>query len=244
MKYSIVIPTYKNFQECLAPCLQSVAQFTDMRESEIIVVANGAEPAARDYINSLGLRNLRLIWFNEPLGYTKAANIGIQQCEGEFTVLLNDDCVLLDWQKRGDWLYQLEAPFVLDDSIGVTGPSKLFYNPTNQTTGPRNGAQIGAWFTIFFCAMIRTQSFKTFGLLDEVFSPGYGEDIDFCFRLNAAGLRSVQVPDDKEEWEYTTRFPIFHRGGSSFKSDGDALFKRAMEIVTQRWGAGQYATKP
>jgi GT2 family glycosyltransferase len=44
--------------------------------------------------------------------------------------------------------------------------------------------------------MIRKSIFDKLGGLDEAFNPGYGEDIDFCYKARNAGYRVVQVPND------------------------------------------------
>src|SRR4051812_29635976 len=99
-KYSVVIPTYGDrLKTCLQPCLESIIRNSDPRETEIIVVANGCTDETRKHINGLidaGLP-VRLIWFNDPLGYTKATNVGIQQCNADLIVLMNNDTAILDW---------------------------------------------------------------------------------------------------------------------------------------------------
>ncbi|MEP6852824.1 MAG: glycosyltransferase [bacterium] len=56
------------------------------------------------------------------------------------------------------------------------------------------------------CAYIRRSALDLVGSFDEAFSPGYGEEVDFCQRAIAAGLEHV-VADDVF---------VFHKGGSSF----------------------------
>ena len=53
------------------------------------------------------------------------------------------------------------------------------------------------------CLYIRRSALELVGDFDEAFSPGYGEEVDFCQRCLARGLRHV-VADD---------LYVFHRGG-------------------------------
>ena len=58
--------------------------------------------------------------------------------------------------------------------------------------------------------MIRKDLLLRFGLLDECFNPGAGEDTDFCLKVQNAGYRVVQVPKEFDHWR--SQFPIYHVG--------------------------------
>lgn len=179
-KVSIVIPTYNHCDDLLKPCLNSIIEYTTLENVEVIVVANGCTDDTADFVKSLG-EPFKLIWFDEAIGYTKATNEGIKQARGEFIILLNNDCVLLP-QPKDQWVNQLEEPFQIDLKVGITGPMTKYEQP------------VGREFMIFFCCMIKQKMFKEIGLLDEIFSPGGGEDVDFCIKLQDAGYKMVRVP--------------------------------------------------
>lgn len=242
LKYSIVIPTYNNLNECLKPCIESLKTTCNFDEVEVIVVANGCEDETKSYVNSLG-SPFRLIWFNNALGYTKSANIGIQQCNSEHIVLMNNDSVILDWKEPPNhWLESLARPLA-NAQGAISGPSRLWYCPRDKSTGMRNGKVDGEWFVLFFLAMIHKRAFDKLGLLDEIFSPGYGEDIDFCFRALKEGMTVSQVPQSYDEWTYSINFPIYHVAGKSFGERGLTLMPRAMDIITERWNNGYYGKR-
>ena len=199
-KFSIVIPTFNHLEDCLKPCLESIVKYTNLNETEVVVVANGCTDGTKDYVNSLG-ESFNLLWFDESLGYTKAANEGIKKAQGEHVILLNNDIVLLEWAANNKWIDMLFEPFKKDKMVGVTGPSKA---PIDQNFNNR--------FLIFFCVMIKKRLFDEIGLLDESLSPGGGEDYDFCMKVEAKGYKCVQVPHEQEEWSYSTEFPIYHAG--------------------------------
>ena len=56
------------------------------------------------------------------------------------------------------------------------------------------------------CTYAKRAAFDVVGYFDEAFSPGYGEEVDFCQRAIAAGFEHI-VADDVY---------VFHKGGSSF----------------------------
>lgn len=204
-KISIVIPTYNHCDELLKPCLESLLKYTDLTDLEVIVSANGCKDNTKEYVESLG-DPIKLVWNEEPLGYTKATNEGIKAAKGDYILLLNNDTVLLE-QKKNTWIDMHLAPFE-NPKVGMTGPMKAFCPYAKRE------------FMIFFCAMIKREMFDKIGLLDETFNPGFGEDTDFSIKLQDLGYEIVQIPD------YNTNFsrpnfmvggcPIYHKGEGTF----------------------------
>ena len=202
IKYSIVIPTYNHCDDLLIPCVDSILQYTDMSNVEIIVVANGCTDNTADYVHSLG-EKVKLIWSDEALGYTKATNLGIKATKGEFIVLLNNDTMLLH-QEKNLWLNMLENK-LKEPEMGLTGPLQLYDHYAN------------APVIIFFCVMIKKEVFEKIGLLDEIFSPGGGEDIDFTVRARQAGYKVEPLVSTKYNGETNVGdFPIWHKNNRTF----------------------------
>lgn len=231
IKYSIVVPTYNHCDDLLKPCIQSILQYSDMDVTEVVVVANGCTDSTREYVDSLG-GNIRLVWSDSALGYTKATNMGIKAARGQYIVLLNNDTVLLQ-QDRGAWLRTLEDPFTKDSRTGISGPMKFSWDCGGITREAM----------AFWLVMVPRQVFDKIGLLDEIFSPGMGEDGDFSIRAVEAGYRLVSVPHD-EVFEFnqgpsSTPFPIFHVGNGTFRdndAEKNAIILRNNKILNYRWG--------
>lgn len=206
MKYSVVIPTYNHCDDLLKPCIDSIKRYSDTANIEIIVVANGCTDNTKEYAQSLG-DQIKLIWVDEAIGYTKATNMGIKQATGEYVILLNNDTELLQ-QPTNTWLNMLEAPFIADPQVGLTGPLELYDNYSN------------APVLIFFCVMIKRDLFDKIGLLDEIFTPGGGEDIDFTIRANKAGYKSAVLEKTVFSTQANTNvasFPIWHKDNRTFR---------------------------
>jgi len=230
MKYSIVIPTYNHCDDLLKPCIESIIKNTDLTDIEIIVVANGCTDNTRQYVESLGI-NIKLIWFYDPIGYTKATNIGIQQARGEYVLLLNNDVQILDYWEKNKWLEILTEPFLSDDKMAITGAIKY------------HEYEIQKDFLIFFCVLIKNSIFKQIGLLDEIFSPGYGEDIDYCLRVEQHGLKWKCI--DKTtliNGIHVGYFPIYHKGTATFSgiSEYSEVVARNKMTLAKRYNYEHY----
>jgi GT2 family glycosyltransferase len=241
MKYSIIIPTYNN-QEDLTDCLMSILKNSTLADTEIIVVSNGCEDI--NYIhgfkfvgrfNSTDGRTwsecVKILSFPDPVGYPAAINLGLMVAKGEYVVLMNNDCVILDHWEKDRWLREMVAPLESDHTVGVTGITKL------------NSKESGRHFAVFFLVMMRRKIFDELGMLDVAFSPGAGEDIDFCGKAERAGYRIVTVPKDTDEWKYETEFPIYHKAERTVHKleNWEAGFWERMRMVEARAKDGAYS---
>lgn len=229
-KYSIVIPSYNHLEDALKPCIQSIIKFTDLSICEVIVVANGCVDGTKDYLATLPPEYFKTIWLDAPSGYTHSTNEGIKVAQGEYVILLNNDTVLLE-QPTNEWLNLLEGPFKSDPLIAITGPLKNYC--------PHSGRN----FIIFFCAMIKRETFAEFGLLDEIYNPGFGEDTEFSILVQEAGYKIAQVPiddplvADMNKEKIVGFFPIYHFGEATLGKlpGGDDLLNRNRKILENRW---------
>lgn len=239
---SIIIPTFSNATgpHSVRECLKSIVDHTNLFGVEIIVVANGAPESSRSLDRDFPCR---LLWFDEPIGYTRAANEGIKAATGDYLLLLNDDTVILG----PNWIDILMLPFsdarqwnIGCEHVGLTGPM-MEWDPNSN-----------AKFLIFFCVMIRHAVFDEIGLLDEAFSPGFGEDTDFCLRAQAAGWEVLMVPNERHHLAeredaadhpahkahfWVAEFPIFHAGEATFENwaGGEELLRKNRRLLKERW---------
>jgi GT2 family glycosyltransferase len=223
MNFSIIIPTCTF--ELLHKCISSIVANTDLSNAEVIIVSNGAEEKTKEFVYSLGNR-FRLIWFDKRIGATKALNEGIKASRGEYVVLLNDDVIILG----KEWIPMLIKPFS-DPKVGITGPIKGIFSLLDR------------YFVLFFCCTIRKKIFDELGFLDEIFSPGGFEDIDFCFRVEDAGWKLLQVPDinplNNDGRTLTGDFPIWHIEGNTIRQskDWEEICNRNLNIIKNRYSS-------
>jgi GT2 family glycosyltransferase len=77
-----------------------------------------------------------------------------------------------------------------------------------------------------FCILMRRDLVRDYGLFDEIFAPGYGEENDFCLRIGQHGFASVVAH----------RALVFHQGARSFVGARREALRSAHEkIVVERY---------
>jgi glycosyltransferase involved in cell wall biosynthesis len=209
MKYSVIIPTYNHCDDLLKPCVESIFKYTNLADIELIISANGCSDNTSLYLdqlrykfNSLNLaNNIKIVWSDAPLGYPKAVNDGIKVSTTDKIVLLNNDCILLE-QNQNDWLKILNTPFEKNQKCGVSCVVKEHSKVMNYD------------FAIFFCVMIHKKLFDEIGYLNEEYTPGSGEDMEFCILAQQNGYEICQSYDiaPLDEKYFTGHFPIYHLG--------------------------------
>lgn len=198
--YSVVIPTFNHF-DVFSRCMKSLFRWTNFanKKVEIVVVANGCTDQTVSWCKSLDQSAVKVLEFPKAMGYTVPTNIGVKASSGDYVVLLNNDTEVLGNMDGKDWLEGLQEPFLRDEKVGATGIKTLH--------------QLGITFLVGFCWMLKRETLERFNYLDEAFSPGWGEDIDFCKKLQNAGLKLEVCPvnlshqgeatvwDDRDPWE-------------------------------------------
>ena len=196
---SIIIPTYNHLEDYLKPCCKSIIDYTDLSDVEVVIVANGCKDGTREYVESLGAP-FKLVWVNEGLGYTKATNLGVKESKGDIIILMNNDFLLLP-QEKNAWMRYLCEP--LKEKVGITCNLKIW------------DASVERMFAVFFCCAFPRHIWDKVGPLDEDWSPGGGEDIEFCLKVEQLGYTIRQVPDEvntQQEGIMVNHFPSYHPG--------------------------------
>lgn len=210
MKYSIVIPTYNHCDDLLKPCIESIFKYSNVYDIELIISANGCTDNTHTYLESLKSKfqqlklekNLKIVWNNEPLGYSRACNAAITEASTDLIVLLNNDAVLLP-QNKNDWLTYLKNPFTHNEKCGISCVIKGPSEPANRD------------FAIFFCVMIHKKVVDKIGLLSLDYGVGGGEDTEFSIECENAGFEVIECM--KAQWDtdnqlFSGSFPIYHKG--------------------------------
>lgn len=222
MKYSVVIPTYNHCEDFLKPCIESIIQYTDLNEIELIISANGCVDNTREYLLSIDtiIPHMKVIWSDIPLGYPRATNLGLQNASCDKIVLLNNDCKLLP-QSKNEWLNILESPFITNEKCGISCVVKEFSKVMRKE------------FAIFFCVMIDKKVVKEVGYLNEEYGTGSGEDMEFCVKAQELGYEICEVLEKQplDNKYFTGMFPIYHFGEGTVHdkelvSDWDSTFLR------------------
>jgi GT2 family glycosyltransferase len=216
IRCSVVIPHFSNISG-LRTLLQSLFDYTDHKLLETIVVANGASEESRMICHEYPVI---CVWEPQACGFTKATNLGIAKATSEYILLLNDDCQILKSPKN-QWLETLLEPFK-DERVGMAGVHEIYSH------------EIRHHFIPFYCAMIRKDVLDRIGPLDEVFNPGFSEDIDWTARMLRAGYRYVNVDPNatQEASQMVGSFPLYHVGSQTFHQTPEK--RAAYELIVQR----------
>ena len=123
-------------------------------------------------------------------------------------------------------------PFKLrDPSVGrAAARSATVHSAVKELLPPFSIAPVA----MGFCILLRRELIVEFGLFDEIFSPGYGEENDFCLRVGERGFRSV----------IAHRAIVFHAVGRSFVGPRrDALRAAHEKILVTRYPAYPHAVR-
>lgn len=206
-KYSVVIPTYNHCEDLLKPCVDSIIKHSDMTSIELVISANGCTDNTAAYLTYLdtSIPNLKIVWNDEALGYSKATNEGIKVASADHIVLLNNDTILLN-QPQNQWLEFLKAPFEANSRCGISSIVKIHSEAANHD------------FAIFFCVMVSRDVFDKVGLLNEEYGVGGSEDTEFCIEAERAGFEVCEVLG--KVWGdnlFTGHFPIYHKAEGTVK---------------------------
>ena len=223
LKFSIVIPTYRHLQDFLIPCIESIKKYTDMTDGECLIVANGCgNDGTKEYVELLG-EHFKLIWVDEGIGFTKATNLGVKESKGDIIILMNNDVVLLE-QPKNQWLNFLCNP--LKDNIGITCNLKIW------------DQSVERMFAVGFLMAFPRFIWDRIGGFDESWSPGGGEDIEFCLQVEQLGFKIIQVPDENNQvinGINVNRFMSYHKGeGTAMDNEHKEMWIKHIADVRAR----------
>jgi len=237
----LVIPVH-GAEDAFARCLASVARHTDLRSHRLTVVRDGpGQSAAEAAVGALARSGTPVSVIRHPrtLGYVASVNAAIARTRGD-VVLLNSDTVVTE-----RWLEKLSEAAASAASVATATP---FSNDAALCSLPRpfeanaipSGFDADGFARVVeerserrypriptgvgFCLYVKRRALDALGAFDEAFSPGYGEENDFCFRALKAGWRHVL--DDATF--------VYHAGHGSFGPATARRRRRAMRILRAR----------
>lgn len=255
MKLSIILVSF-NTKDLIKQALESLP---DISEVEVIVIDNASTDGTAQLIKQ-EFPGIKLIRNKNNTGFAKANNQGIKAAKGELLLLLNSDtkaqgdaiktliqfmednpdagilsCQLLNpdssLQPQGGYLpniLNISFWMLFIDDLPFIGkylyPYQLRYRGVFKKR--RELGWVGGT-----AMLIRRNVIDEIGLLDEnIFM--YGEDVDFCLRARAKGIKVSYTPNAR----------IFHYGQQS--SGGKASIAILGEYQALKYIFKKHKSKP
>lgn len=222
----------------LRDCLNSIQNTIDVADIEVIVVDNASTDGAVAMIQS-EFPWVKLILSKERNGFAHNQNVGIQNSNGDYVLILNDDTILrpgalelLCRKLDEDALVAVAAPKLLNKDGSVQESCYRFPTPLRHVWDNLLLAAAFPHHKTFgdyrkwtydeerevdcvkgAALMVRRSAIDAVGLLDEQFY-FYFEEIDWQLRMHQAGYKIVFCPAAR----------ITHLGGQSLAGESDRLF--------------------
>lgn len=245
-KVSIIIVTFNNLDLTKA-CLESIDNYTNYNNLEIVVVDNASVDGSVEFLDSWVRDKPGRVLKTNPVnkGFSAGNNIGLEVATGDYFVLLNNDTYVTP-----GWLGVLLKHLVSNSSIGLIGPITnnigneakidIKYESMSEMIDKSavfTFAHIGDLMPIktlaFFCVMFSRKTLEVVGPLDESFGLGFFEDDDYCRRVENIGLDIVCARD----------VFVHHQLSASFKKmdrdDRRRLFSENRVRYEKKWGEWQ-----
>ena len=216
-----------NGEKLLREFLPSVIANTQGPEVEVIVIDNGSTDDSMKVLCE-EFPNVKILAFDENLGFSGGYNRAIKEVDSEFVVLLNSDVEtptgwwqpllsfmhshpevgacqpkILSYRNKDKFEYAGAAGGLLDKYGYPFCRGRLFdkieYDLCQYDTGPEDIAWASG-----AALMVRREVYLDAGGLDELFF-AHMEEIDLCCRIHNLGYRVCIVPESC----------VYHLGGAS-----------------------------
>ena len=208
--YSILIPSF-NGLELLKKHLHSVIKHSPGVDS-ILIVDDGSTDGTAEYL-AKNHPQINCLHHDRNLGFPKSVNLGFGAARSDLIVLLNNDVSpTKDYLPPALKHFENESVFAvtLDESTSswpqVSWRGKLQYTKGEDKDRPRYSAWASGGSAVF-----RKSTWDKLGGFDEVYSPGYWEDIDIGWRAWKAGYRIIWEPEAKIVHQHESTFNLLSR---------------------------------
>lgn len=254
-RVTVVVPVYGDL-ESLTACIRALFTTTDPERHDVLLV-NDCGPDVDEIERELlrlidGRPNFRYARNDHNLGFVGTCNRAVLELDtsDNHVLLLNSDT-----EPRAGFIEEMVAVLAADDHHGVVCarsnnatiasiPYRLVGRDTPRTVQRTETVfaalsdSLPRWsvspVAMGFCFLIRRSLIGEFGLFDEAFAPGYGEENDFCLRIDQAGFRSV----------IANRALVIHEGSKSFVGERrNALRDAHQKKLEARWPFYARATR-
>ncbi len=215
-KVSILIPT-RDRLDLLEPCLDSIRQTTNVEQTEVIVIDNdSSDPLTKAFFAEVKNKRVRIVHFGGTFNFARLINAGVSIATADYVLLLNNDVEALEAGWLDEMMNRISEP-----DVGAVGPTLLWPSRVVQHAGIVLGVNFAAAHAFNeriegdpgyadllnvshecsavtgACLLTRRKLLIDCGGLDSVHFPVNFNDVDFCLKLRAKGLRIIVTPHAK-----------------------------------------------
>jgi GT2 family glycosyltransferase len=250
---SLIVPTHDR-ADLLRVALDSLFAKTRYPHLDIIIIDHASDDAETvSYLRELPQQhaNVRVIRAEGLFNWSRLNNLGAKEAKGDVLLFLNNDVETIE----EGWLEELVGQACRPD-VGAVGACLLYPNGTIQHAGivlgmtglaghvfrtlkpdcntlagrpdvPREVTAVtGA------CLAVRRSVFQEVGGFDEQNLPVSYNDVDFCLKLRARGLRNLYTP-----FARLIHHESVSRRDAERESERKAAASEEARIVLKRWPA-------
>lgn len=193
-KVSIIMRCRDNWK-VTKRAIDSIIENTPSVLYELIVVNDGSKDETIEELTKLET-NKKLISLHHinSKGAVSASNTGLKYVfknPTPYVMIMDNDIEIL--KGNTTWLSDMIAYFDEDESLGILGACSNNVIGLQHVSDLTNNAQ--PKFLISFCWMMSLRCVKKVGLMDELFNPMSGEDLDYSIRATRNGF-TLKVAKD------------------------------------------------
>lgn len=198
---SVIVPIsgQADFTAGFLKCARYAADYLEFKRgvtAEIVIVDNGSKDHTETLLKALP--GVKVVSFDAPIGFPAAVNAGAKASTGGVIIIANNDI-----EFQADAFLRIYDGLAADASIGVLGAKIILPDETLQEVGSvldKDGSSHGLarGMPAYDCLGVRNlrvdyasgcfigvrrADFTALGMLNEDYSPGYYEEVDFSIRM-------------------------------------------------------------
>ena len=227
-KVSIIMVVHNQI-DFTKKAIESLYQFTDEKDFELIVVDNWSTDGTGDFLAKLPKINLKYRYKSNNFGWCHGLNMGIEfiSSDSDFVLWCNNDLLF-----EKDWLPKMIAHF--RPGVGAVGPTSNYVNGRQRIELNDGSWEEEVQWLIGFFLMFRRGIIDAIGEVDERFDKGGCEEWDYIIQMQQKlGLKCVIARD----------VYIHHFGSQTImntvcknKEEYDQYCLDAIKILKDKWG--------
>jgi len=214
-KVSIIVP-FKDQVDFLKDCIAGIIEKGGYPNWELLLISNNSENKETfTYLEKIknSDHRIKVLEHNVPFNFSAINNWAIEQCEGKYILLLNNDIKAIS----DGWLNAMVEHIQLEN-VGIVGAKLLYSDDTIQHAGVIIGIQDVAGHSHKFypdhsvgyfyrpvviqelsavtgaCLLTKKELWNKVGGLNEINLKIAFNDIDYCLNVRSLGFDIVYTP--------------------------------------------------